>query len=384
MDLGDLLPAPYNPRRIEPDAFSGLTASLKRFGLVQPIVWNRRTRHVVGGHQRLDALRALGQARGQVAVVDLPLSEEKALNLTLNNPAIAGEFTTDVEAILAELKAALPVEEFRALRLDEIVAAPVEDEAEITEDEVPDPPKVAVTKAGDVWTLGKHRVVCGDAASPSDVAVAVDGKRPALLVTDPPYGVGYEGGRNPESNRSRDRLAGDEGTDVTSRFVATVLAALAPACAAYVWFAGVKGSATYNAIERAGLKVRSLIFWNKIEPHYGSFMAQYLQKHEPCLYAVRGAPRWRGPTNEVAVWDVKQPARNDLHPTQKPVEIMARPIRNHGVPEVLDPFLGSGTTLIAAEQLGRTCYGLEIEPKYCDVIVERWENLTGGKAKRGK
>jgi DNA modification methylase len=125
-----------------------------------------------------------------------------------------------------------------------------------------------------------------------------------------------------------------------------------------------------------------LIVWHKLKAHYGAPSAHYCQKHEPCLYAVKGSANFIGPSNEVTVWEIDQPSRNEFHPTQKPIECMARAIRNHDAPLIYDPFLGSGTTLIAAEQLGRKCYGMEISPAYCDVIVKRWEMLTGKKATR--
>src|SRR5260370_23253 len=268
MKIAELAPAPYNPRTITEHAAKGLRASIRRFGLVQPIVWNIRTKHVVGGHQRIDAMKSLGKTEAQVVVVNLPESEEKALNVTLNNPAIGGEFTDDLQAILAELSA-MPDLEFDELRLDALLDVSL---GAIVEDEIPEPPKKPVTKPGDLWILGDHRLLCGDSTNAEDVERVLGGDKPFLMVTDPPYGVEYD-----------------------------------PECRVH----GGRGSGT-----------------------------------------------------------------------QKRVEGMARRIRNHDAPEVYDPFLGSGTTLIAAEQLDRRCVGLEIEPRYCDVVILRWEQLTSGKATR--
>ena len=154
--------------------------------------------------------------------------------------------------------------------------------------------------------------------------------------------------------------------------------------AMYLWFSGTHGAEVYSAVIATGYTVRALLIWNKIEAHYGNFMAQYMNKHEPFLYCVRGKPQWFGPTNEVTVWDVKQPSRNEFHSTQKPVELATRAIRNSvnegGV--VADWFLGSGSTLIAAEQTKRRCFAIELVPSFCQVAIDRWEAFTEKKAVR--
>ena len=154
--------------------------------------------------------------------------------------------------------------------------------------------------------------------------------------------------------------------------------------ALYLWFSGTHGAEAYASVIAAGYTVRALLVWNKLDAHYGNFMAQYMNKHEPFLYCVRESPPWLGPTNEVTVWDVKQPARNEFHPTQKPVELAQRAITNSlsvgGV--VADWFLGSGSTLIAAEQTQRRCVGVELAPSYCQVILDRWEAFTGKTAQK--
>jgi len=139
----------------------------------------------------------------------------------------------------------------------------------------------------------------------------------------------------------------------------------------YVWHAGRLAEPVYAAIRKCGWDVRALLIWNKLKPHYGAPMAHYCQKHEPCLYSVKGNAAFCGPSNECTVWDIEQPHRNEHHPTQKPVECMARPIRNHDAPEVYDPFVGSGTTIVACQNLGRRCYAIEIHPPYCAVTLER-------------
>jgi DNA modification methylase len=379
MDLAALAPAPYNPRTISKEAALGLRASLRRFGLVQPVIWNRRTKRVVGGHQRIDALKALGKTEAQVVVVDLPESEEKALNVTLNNPAIGGDFTDGLQAILAELSAASPIE-FEELRLDELLAAGL---VGVVEDEIPDVPKKAITKPGDLWILGPHRLTCGDATNAADVATALGATSPSLMVTDPPYGVGYDpswratAGIN-RSKKKLGRVTNDDRADWTEAWQ------LFPGDVAYVWHAGLRAGEVAVSLSMAGFELRSQIIWAK--DRFALSRGDYHWQHEPAWYAVRkgSSANRTDDRSQSTLWQVA--ARDDDghgHGTQKPVEVMARPIRNHEG-DVYEPFAGSGTTLIAAEQLGRRCSAIEIEPTYCDVVVMRWERLTGGKAKRGQ
>lgn len=378
MKLAELNPAPYNPRKISDDAADGLRASIRRFGLVQPIVWNRRTKRVVGGHQRIDALRALGKTDAQVVVVDLPELEEKALNVTLNNPSITGEFTDGLQAILAELSAD-PEIGFEELRLDSLLQVGSDG---IIEDNVPEPPSEPVTQPGNLWLLGEHRLLCGDSTLPEDVAKVLDGSKPLLMVTDPPYGVDYDPTWRARAGvnlnpRKLGLVANDDRADWAEAWQ------LFPGDVAYVWHAGLHASEVHASLVATGFELRGQIIWAK--DRFALGRGDYHWQHEPCWYAVRrGASALRtDDRSQSTLWEV--PAREDEghgHGTQKPVEVMARPIRNHKAPEVYDPFMGSGTTLIAAEQLGRLCLGIEIHPAYCDVVVARWEALTGGQAER--
>jgi len=235
-----------------------------------------------------------------------------------------------------------------------------------------------VSRLGDLWCMGAHRLLCGDSTDEAAVARLLAGETPFIMVTDPPYGVEYEGGET--NTKKRKKLAGDEDARMY------VAAFSGTSCdVAYAWFAGIKARAVYGAAEDAGFEPRSLLVWNKLKAHYGAPSAHYKQRHESCLYAVRKgkSAQWGGDMVVPTVWDIDQPARNVFHPTQKPVECMARPIRNHGKDGdiVYDPFLGSGTTVIAASQEGRTCYALDIDPAYIDVSVLRWQEYTGEEAK---
>jgi len=241
-------------------------------------------------------------------------------------------------------------------------------DGETDPDDVPDVPTEPKSKLGVVYELGLHRVMCGDATSAADVAALLGGEVPNLMVTDPPYGVEYEGGAS--NTHKRQRIDGDDAGGTWGEAFRHAVGKVA-----YVWHAGTRSDATYEALRSCGYEIRSLLIWVKENPHFAGAGAHYLQAHEPMLYAVRGSADWIGPSTERSVWMIPQPSRNELHPTQKPVECMAKPIRNHEG-DVYDPFLGSGTTLIAAEQTGRTCYGMEIEPKYVDVIRQRYADFV--------
>jgi DNA modification methylase len=244
-------------------------------------------------------------------------------------------------------------------------------EPEPETESVPEPPEEPTSKRGEIYELGPHRLMCGDAADRDSWAFLFGAALADLVVTDPPYGVEYEGGSG--NQRKREKLVGDD-RDVYAGVLPIVSEYAAANAALYLWHAGRRATAAYRAVEDAGWTVRSQIIWHKLNAHYGAWMAQYLPKHEPCIYCVREPPTWNGATNEVTVWEHDQPSQNEHHPTQKPVELMARAIRNSSNPNaiVADPFAGSGSTLIAAEQTGRVCYAMEIEPRYCDVIRRRY------------
>jgi DNA modification methylase len=305
--------------------------------------------------------------------------------------AIADNRTAELaewdEESLAQQLAALQIEDeelLAATGFDEKELEAMSGPAEVEEDEVPEPPVDPITKPGDLWILGEHRLLCGDSTNADDVERLMAGAKAGMMVTDPPYGVNYD----PEMRstaKSVGKIANDDRAswlDAWSLFSGDV---------AYVWHASLFTSVVLADLESAGLRHVSMIIWKK--PYATFSMANYHWQHEPCWYCVRpsGRRNWIGSPKESTVWDMTQPKDpygrsgedKTPHPTQKPVEAMARPMRNHDHQIVYDPFLGSGTTLIAAEQLGRKCYGMEISPAYCDVIVKRWETLTGKKAERG-
>lgn len=402
--IDDLKPAKYNPRSIKADAAEALGESIKAFGDISGIVWNQRTGNLVAGHQRVDAIRKAGGQliekdgaaqlvvqdgkRFAVRVVDWDVGTEKAANITANNPHIAGVFTTDVDALLREVQGTIGEEQFGALALDdlleEVEASMPKGAADVEQDEVPEPPANPVTKPGDVWVLGDHTVVCGDCRE-------VTYQEYDLLVTDPPYGVSYadknsflnavdEGNRN-QSEIAGDHMAPEQMSDLWLAAFSAVRNGAKPGASYYI--TGPQGGdllLLLLALKAADFPLRHMLIWAKNNHVLGR--ADYNYKHEPILYGwVKGSHRWVGEGGEeTSLWQVDKPHSSKEHPTMKPVALFAKAIGNScqrgGL--VADPFLGSGTTLIAAENLGRRCFGVEIEPKYVDVVCGRWAKLTGG------
>lgn len=397
MRLTDLVAAPYNPRTISPEALGGLGQSIARFGVVQPVVWNRRTGHVVGGHQRLKALAAQGVQETDVVVVDLPEVEEKALNLSLNSSAISGEFTADALALIDEVAAALPDMAsallFSDLRdsVEDMFPPPV---TPLDDDAAPEPPENPISKPGDLWILGEHRILCGDSTKPDDVARLMDGKQASLLATDPPYLVDYKGGNHPQSHANRpevrekhwdDYVDPETGIAFFRDYLVAALAHCEEGIAVYQWCASKRWALVEAAWEAAGLLAHQQLIWVKDRPVLGR--CSFMYQHEPCLFGwvKTKMPRRKPPSNTPTVWHISQKGEQDgIHPTQKPLEVFAQPIRWHTKEgEIcLEPFSGSGTQIIAAERLGRRCFAMELSPAFVDVAVTRWERLSGKKAER--
>jgi DNA modification methylase len=382
--IKELSPAKYNPRKITDEAMGRLTKSLAEFGNIQPITWNARTGNVVGGHQRLKVYQAMGKTEVEVWAVDLDEQKEKAANIALNK--LSGEFDLPMlKDILEEIDTGELDLEITGFGMDEIALMMEDAHPEVTEDEVPEVPVDAITKLGDLWILGEHRVLCGDSTSDADVSRLMNGEKAEMMFTDPPYGVDYSGGiqfnKNGEAKtNNREKLKNDNSTQIYYDFLPVAISATDGPC--YMWFADSKARDVYNALYDNKCEIHALIIWHKTNATYAAMNAQYKQRHEPCLYfKPKGSTlRWCGETTEATIWNQDRDGINDLHPTQKPVALASKAIRNHESKSVLDLFCGSGSTLIAAEQLGRKCYGMEISPNYCDVIVKRWENLTGKKA----
>lgn len=412
--LSELTAAPYNPRQISDVALAGLQASVERFGLVEPVIWNQRTGHVVGGHQRLKALAALGRTETDVVVVDLPEIEEKALNVALNNPLITGEFTDEALRLLEEIAGEIP-EAMSLLRLDDLEEQLRKVHAELAptegltgSDEVPEAPEIPVTQPGDLWILGGHRLICGDSGDPEILDRLMEGKTAALYATDPPYGVGYDGTAHPKNSThdeqgraegAQNKDWGDEYWDhyespaafqeFLERIFINARRHVAEDAAWYCWHASVTTQEFMGAWAAAGVRYHQTIIWVKPTFVLGFLMWNY--RTEPCLMGWQQGhkPQVQAVTDEYSNcwevdWEGKARCTDSQHPTQKPIRLFELPMLKHTRPGdiCLETFAGSGSQLIAAERLGRRCYAVERMPVFCDVIVRRWEAFTGQQAKR--
>ncbi len=381
-----LNPAAYNPRKdLQPGdpEYEKLKRSMQEFGYVEPIVWNKKTGNIVGGHQRYKVLLDMGMSEVDCVVVDLDETKEKALNVALNK--IQGDWDyLKLKDLLQELDTGELDLELTGFDMGEIedLMTQFHVPGEIIEDEVPEPPEEPITKPGDLWILGRHRLLCGDSTDRAAVERLMDGKKADMVFTDPPYGVEYTGGlqfKDGEVEKNnRQMIKNDESDDIYTEVIPVIASICNGPC--YTWFAGTKASKLYTAVEAVG-DIHSLIIWVK-NGGYGALNANYKQKHEPCLYWKPKGKKLNfvGATTETTIWEICKDGVNKLHPTQKPVELAAKAIKNHSAGLVVDLFGGSGSTLIACEQLNRTCYMMELDPIYCDVIIKRWENFTGQKA----
>lgn len=347
--------------------------SIKEFGMNQPIVVDKQGVIIVG-HGRYEALKSLGMEikPEYIKVVDLTEEQANAYRLADNK---LNESEWDMSLVIEELKGLSPeMLDLTGFEKDLII------EADEKDDEVPEVPEEPKSKLGDLYELGNHRVLCGDSTKIEDVERLMNGKKADMVFTDPPYGVDYSGGiqftKNGVKKEQRERLIDDHtGTNIYEE----VVPILASFCngAIYTWFSDTHALPVYQAIEKVG-DVHALIIWEK-NGGYGAMNANYKQKHEPCLYWKGKGKKldFIGATTETTIWKIDKDGKNKLHPTQKPVELSQKAIMNHSAGLIMDLFLGSGSTMITCEKLNRQCYGMELDPKYIDVIVQRYVDYTG-------
>lgn len=370
VSITKIKPAKYNPRRIDDDAFAGLCESLKKFGMPQPLVVNSRSGVLVSGHQRLKAAESLGWAEVPVVYVDLSDAEEKALNVTLNNRHIGGDYTEGVADVLAEIREALGDDFMESLRLDEIEVPEVEViPGEEESDEAPEPPAIPKSKLGDLWMLGSHRLLCGDSTDILAVERLMDGKKADMVFTDPPYGISYQ-------NNASKRFDVIENDDKILPVASVVWASMKNDSAAFVWTAQ---SVYPTWRDQFSDFYKSTIIWKKNGGQMGDLSGDFLCNYEMALFCIKGRPTFRG-KRELAVWEFDRDVGKEyVHPTQKPVSLAEHAMSCFTDPNqsVLDLFGGSGSTLIACEKTKRQCFMMELDPKYVDVILQRWATYTG-------
>lgn len=374
--IADLIPYAANAKKHDEKQIKNVAESIKQFGFVQPVVVDRAGVIVIG-HCRVLAAKKLGMKEVPcVCVDDLTPEQVNALRLVDNKSAEDGA-SWDFDLLADEL----PGLDLSAFDFD--WGLPEDQTEDIIEDEAPEVDEDAepIAKLGDIWQLGKHRLVCGDSTDKATVELLMDGKKADMVFTDPPYGVSYTGGlqfKNGTVEKNNREMIKNDDVDIYEDVFRILSEFSNGAC--YVWFAGTKAATLYNAAEKYG-EIHALIIWVK-NGGYGALNANYKQKHEPCLYwkPKNAKLNFCGATTETTVWEVNKDGVNEYHPTQKPIALPAKAISNHDAETVLDLFGGSGSTLIACEQLDRTCYMMELDPKYCDVIIKRWEKFTGEKA----
>jgi DNA modification methylase len=369
---------PSNARKHDAKNLASIAGSLKLFGQRKPIVVSGAN-VVVAGNGTLEAAKSLGWS--EISVVRIPndwtAEQVKAYALADNRTAELAEWDAKVLADqLIELDAeGWDVSEFGFDALEPPVN--LDDDEPLSYDDVE-----SKVKLGELWQLGNHRLLCGDSTDEKSVAYLMNGELADLVFTDPPYGVNYDGGH--ATDKRREKLINDDRTDMYDLPLKNAYLFSKDNAALYLWFSDSFAKEVVSGVERHNWKIRNWIFWNKNMAQFGAIGAQYKMKHEPCIYAFKKGKsvNWSGPTNEVTVWDIKRDSKNEFHPTQKPVELAQRAIANHTVTNVLDLFGGSGSTLIASEATQKKAFVMELEPKYCDVIIDRWERLTGLTATR--
>jgi DNA modification methylase len=378
-----LVPYARNPRKND-EQVERMVAAIREFGFRIPVV-AKSDGTVVDGHLRLKAARKLGLTEVPVALADeLTDAQVKAFRLLANRSANWAAWDEDLLTLeLEELQAMafdVSLTGFDVAEIDSLLAKPTTDG--LTDpDEVPEPPAEPVSKPGDVWILGRHRLMCGDSTSADDVDRLLAGVRPHLMVTDPPYGVEYDPAwRNEALSGQKTKRTGlvlnDDRADWREAW------ALFPGDVAYVWHGALHAATVAESLGACGFDIRSQIIWAK--ERLVLSRGHYHWMHEPCWYAVKGKAHWSGDRKQVTIWNIptKGQDADTIHGTQKPVECMKRPVENNSSPgqAVYEPFSGSGTTIIAAEITGRACLAMELNPTYVDVAVKRWEDFTGEKA----
>lgn len=382
-NTADLLPADYNPRKdLKPgDAeYEKLKRSIEQFGYVEPVIWNQTTGRVVGGHQRLKVLMDMGMTEVDCVVVAMDEDKEKALNIALNK--ISGDWDKDKLALLiADLQGAdfdVSLTGFEPAEIDALFKDTLKDGVKDDDFDVgAELAQPTMTKPGDIWTLGRHRLICGDSTKAETYDLLMGSTKANLVITDPPYNVNYEGSAGKIKN---DNMADEAFYNFLLDAYTQMHSAMADDASIYVFHADTEGLNFRRAFADAGFYLSGCCIWKKQSLVLGR--SPYQWQHEPCLYGWKknGKHQWYTGRKETTIWEFDKPKKNGDHPTMKPIPLLAYPIMNSSMSNsvVLDPFGGSGSTLIACEQTDRICYTVELDEKFCDVIVKRYIEQVGG------
>ena len=388
--LSELHPAEYNPRITLTQAdeeYQRIKRSIEQYGYVDPIIINADGT-IIGGHQRYNILLDLGYDTAQVVIVDLDKNSEKALNIALNK--ITGEWDEEkLYDLLQDLDlngydfslTGFTRSELEDLQVKLDIEQAAEDE-EFDVDQAFEEIEEPVTKRGDLWKLGNHRLLCGDARSISDMERLMGGVKADLYLTDPPYNVDYTGKTKDALKIENDKMTDEAFRQFLYEAFLAAKSVMKAGAVFYIWHADSKGYDFRGACFDVGWQVRQCLIWAKDILVLGR--QDYQWQHEPCLYGWNegGSHAWYSDRKQTTLLNFEKPKRSKEHPTMKPIPLFGYQIQNSSKSGdvILDSFGGSGTTLLAAEQLNRAAYVMELDERYCDVIIKRWEQFTGGKA----
>ncbi len=384
--IKDLSPFANNSRTHSEEQISQIAASIHEFGFTNPILTDGND-GIIAGHGRLLAAAKLGLS--MVPVIELPgltEAQKRAYVIADNKLALNAGWNFDILRLEMAAITALDFDLGMTGFTDDEIAKIMGDKPGLTEPDALPEVVTPRTKAGDLWALDNHRLICGDSTDADTVSKLLGPIKPHLMVTDPPYGVNYDADWRNRADRANGKPYGasaigkvenDDRSDWREAW------ALFPGDVAYCWHAGLHASNTQEAFEACGFQLRSQIIWAKNQ--FAISRGDYHVQHEPCYYLVRKgkAGGWNSDRKQTTLWEIDKPRKSETgHSTQKPVECMKRPIVNNSSvgQAIYEPFSGSGTTIIAAEMTGRHCYAIELNPEYVDIAVQRWENFTGHKA----
>ena len=380
--IDKLNPAPYNPRKdLKPGdpEYEKLKNSILTFGYVEPVLWNKRTGHIIGGHQRYKVLVEMGKSEIDCVVVDMDEENEKALNVALNK--VSGDWDKDKLMLLIEdlqgVDFDVSLTGFDPAELDDLFKDSLKDGIKEDNFDVEEElKKPTLSKLGDLWLLGRHRLLCGDSTRKESYEILMDGKLANLTVTDPPYNVNYEGSAGKIKN---DNMGNQAFYDFLLSSFQGMESVMAKDASIYVFHADTEGLNFRKAFSNAGFYLSGTCIWKKQSLVLGR--SPYQWQHEPILFGwkKKGKHLWYSDRKQTTIWEFEKPKRNKDHPTMKPVSLVAYPILNSSLTNciVLDPFGGSGSTLIACEQTDRICHTIELDEKYTDVIVKRYIEQVG-------
>ena len=378
--VNDITPYEHNPRKND-DAVDAVAASIKEFGFKVPIVVDKDG-IIVAGHTRLKAAKKLGMEQVPCIVADDLTDEQiKAFRLVDNKVAELADWDfSELETELADIDMDMAQFGFDDFDIDA--------NTDIVEDEAPEPPEEPKTKIGDIYQLGQHRLICGDSTDPAVIDRLMDGVKADMVFTDPPYNVDYSNADRPKPSKTdlgkikNDLMSEDEFIYFLGEVYKRLDENTKADSSFYIWYADKSTIAFYSALYETSIKFNQMLIWKK-PMLLGRNRYQYA--HEPCMFAIKGSPYFTEDRTKTTIWDFGGYDKSkNVHPTQKPLFLPSEAVQNSSKKGdiVLDLFGGSGSTLIACEQLNRKCYMAELDPKYCDVIIDRWEKFTGEKAVR--